>query len=502
MASPSCWRCLLRPSTAATPSPFPARHFTPLGLTTTTTTTKTILPATATTSITATPSAAHSFSTSTPSYAGGRPGVHQRLGKRMQLSKFKKKKEIMRPKAPKPGERKAFRKRIVLSNNNALPVRGLELMSPARLASQESAGHVLKIPDHLIDRLRAVEAFKSSQTWEFFHSPHMLVRPETVHICERMGESVKDGSTARIVVSGGKAAGKSMTLLQAQIYAFMEKWVVINIPEAQELTTAATDYAPIPDTDPQLWMQSSYALKFMQAILAGNRAVLEKVYTTRSYEDFTNPVAEGATLVTLIESAHEVDQAWSVFAAFWHELFIVKADSAGTPRPPILFSADGLASFMRTSDYRNQTFEPIHSHDLAIVRNFVDVLSGKTPLPSGGAVIGATCRSNAARNPSMELAINRQLARQQGPEAEMPQRDPYGRKYDERVDAVMENTGIEVVNVQGISKAEARSLLEYWAASGMMRAQINETTVSEKWMTGGNGIIGEMERAGLTCLRI
>lgn len=250
-------------------------------------------------------------------------------------------------------------------------------------------------------------------------------------------------------------------------------------------------------------MQSVYALKFMQSILAGNRTVLEKVYTTRSYEDFTNPVAEGATLATLIESAHEVDQAWPVFAAFWHELFAVKADSAGTPRPPILFTADGLASIMRTSDYRSQTFEPIHSHDLAIVRMFVDVLSGRTPLPSGGAAIAATCRSNAARNPSMELAINRQLARQQGTaEADLPQRDPYSRKYDERVDTVMEDTGIEVVDVRGISKAEARSLLEYWAASGMMRAQVNETIVSEKWMTGGNGIIGEMERAGLTCLRI
>lgn len=100
----------------------------------------------------------------------------------------------------------------------------------------------------------------------------------------------------------------------------------------------------------------------------------------------------------------------------------------------------------------------------------------------------------------MELAIDRQLARQA--DAELPPRDPYGRKYDARVDEVMEDTGLEVVNVKGISKPEARALMEYWAASGLLRAQVDETTVSEKWMTGGNGIIGEMERVGLLTLRL
>lgn len=272
------------------------------------------------------------------------------------------------------------------------------------------------------------------------------------------------------------------------------------MPAAQELTTAATDYAPIPDTNPQQWMQSVYALNLMKKMLIANRAVLDNIYTTRSYESFTNPVAEGATLVTLIESAREQDQAWPVFTALWYELTAVKADAYGTPRPPVLLALDGLHSAMRMSDYRGQSFEPIHSHDLAIVRMFVDVLSGRHALPNGGAAVAATCRSNAARNPSMELAIARQLARQAG--VELPPRDPYCRKYDARVDAALEDTGFEAVDVRGISKAEARALMEYWAASGLLRAEVDERTVSDKWMIGGNGIIGEMERAGLLTLRL
>lgn len=241
----------------------------------------------------------------------------------------------------------------------------------------------------------------------------------------------------------------------------------------------------------------------MHSIRTANRRLLENLYTSRSYESLTNPVAEGANLVALIDSARESDQAWPVFSALKYELFEVKADGTGRPRPPILFALDGLSSIMRVSDYRAINFDLIHSHDLVLVQMFVDILSGKTPLPNGGAVIGATSRNNAARNASMELAINRQLERQaQVPEEKLTPRDPYCRKYDERTDQVMENTGLEVVNVRGISKAEARALMEYWAASGLLRAQVNEKTVSEKWITGGNGIIGEMERAGLLTLRL
>ncbi|ROW11008.1 hypothetical protein VMCG_00893 [Cytospora schulzeri] len=457
-----------------------------------------------TTRTTTPPASSSSSSAAAPFSTTAHPqavGQHQRTGKRMKLSKFKKAKDIVRGKSPLPGERKAWRKRIVLSNNNAVPVHGAPRLDPDNMVSPESAGRVFKLPEDTIDQLRASEAFKSSQTWGLFHSPHVLVRPETVHLCARMREEADKGQTLRMVVAGEKAAGKSMVLLQAMSNAFLNGWVVINIPEAQDLTTACTEYAPIPDTNPQQWMQSVYALKLMQSIRNANRAALDRVYTTRSYEDFTNPVAEGATLNALIESAREPDQAWGVFSALMHELLVVKDESS--PRPRVLLALDGLAFAMRVSDYRSQAFEPIHSHDLAIVRIFVDLLSGKTAFPNGGAVVAATCRSNAPRNASMELAIDRQLARQQGlQDAELPPRDPYSRSYDARTDEVMEGTGLEVLNVRGISKKEARALMEYWAASGMLRATVDEKEVSEKWITGGNGIIGQMEKAGLLSLRL
>lgn len=149
----------------------------------------------------------------------------------MKLAKFKSKKEIIRPKAPLPGERKKWRKRVVLSNNNAIPVNGLSVMDEKNLANPESAGNVLKIPGFTIDQLRASEAFKSNQTWGMFHSPHTLVRPETVTVCRRMLEDAAEKRTARLVVAGEKTAGKSIVLIQAMANAFLNDWVVILIPE-------------------------------------------------------------------------------------------------------------------------------------------------------------------------------------------------------------------------------------------------------------------------------
>lgn len=78
---------------------------------------------------------------------------------------------------------------------------------------------------------------------------------------------------------------------------------------------------------------------------------------------------------------------------------------------------------------------------------------------------------------------------------ELTPRDPYERGYDARADAALE--GIQTLKLGGLSKLEARGLMEYWAKSGVLRAQVDETAVAEKWALSGGGIIGEIERGAL-----
>lgn len=158
-------------------------------------------------------------------------GRHIRRGRIGQNAR--KKREIVRFKKPAPGERKAFRKRIVLSNNNAAPVSGLIELDSEVMTNKDNLCRMVGLPDKLIDKLRTIESFKISQPWGLFRKPHVLVRKETIQLVQRLEEAVAQKQTLRTVLTGDKIAGKSMLLLQAQSHALLNKWVVINIPEGK-----------------------------------------------------------------------------------------------------------------------------------------------------------------------------------------------------------------------------------------------------------------------------
>lgn len=231
----------------------------------------------------------------------------------------------------------------------------------------------------------------------------------------------------------------------------------------------------------------------VQAIRKANARLLSGLKTVHSHPELVQHFPVGTTLLDLANGAKEVDSAWLVLNALWKEM-----TAKGHDRPPILLALDGLAHIMKVSEYRSPAFELIHSHDLALVRRFVDHLSGATPLPNGGAVIAATTRGNAPRMPTMDLALGGREAERDG--TEPPRRDLYVKGFDERVDAALAT--VQVLRLKGVNKAEARAVMEYWAASGLLRTTVDEPTVSEKWTMGGNGILGEMERATLRTMRL
>jgi small subunit ribosomal protein S29 len=228
----------------------------------------------------------------------------------------------------------------------------------------------------------------------------------------------------------------------------------------------------------------------MQAIYQNNQSILSQHKVQLDHMQLPISVTRNMTLGALLNATKEPDFAWPVFQAFWKELLL-------PGRPPILFSLDGLAHIMRISEYRSPAFELIHSHDLGLVRMFADALGGKTTFANGAAILGVTSKGNAPVIPSMEKAIAQARAAQKG-EA-IPSRDPFYRKYDERVFDSFH--GVKLLDVHGVSKTEARALMEYWAASGILRQRIDEKNVSEKWTMAGGGMVAEMERVALYDLR-
>jgi small subunit ribosomal protein S29 len=201
MATPNCWRCLARPT---------QRVLKPYSI--------------------STPSISIPFSTTAHLAAPkDTASKHTRTGKKLVLGKKKRKPDTGKPVLP--GERKAFRKRIQLRNDNALEVRGLAKLNVENIVDPGAIGSVVGIPDELIDQLRVMEAFKATQNWSLFRSPHMLIRKETVDFAKEITECVQLKQTYRTVITGEKGCGKSMLGLQALSTGFLNKWVVINIPE-------------------------------------------------------------------------------------------------------------------------------------------------------------------------------------------------------------------------------------------------------------------------------
>ncbi|MDI1493300.1 MAG: hypothetical protein OHK93_005088 [Ramalina farinacea] len=209
----------------------------------------------------------------------------------------KKKKDITPANVRKPaiGERKALRKRVVLSNTNALEVQGLQDINEKNMMDEEMQGKVLGIPGEVVDRLRAVEAFKPAQGWGLYRRPAMLMRSETLEYAKMM-DSMGTGSMRRVIV-GERGSGKTTMLLQAMTLAFLKGWVVINIPEAQDLTIAQTAYSPVGTTLPTTYIQKTYTASLLRAIQRAN-PILETLHITQSL-----PQAQSSSTITTSPSS-------------------------------------------------------------------------------------------------------------------------------------------------------------------------------------------------------
>ncbi|MCJ1389716.1 37S ribosomal protein S23 mitochondrial [Xylographa bjoerkii] len=442
-------------------------------------------------------------------------------GEKTTFSKKKKKAAESKGRPPAPGERKALRKRIVLSNTNALEVPDMQDLTAESMSNTKLQGQVIGIPGPVVDQLRAIEAFKTCQGWGFFRRPGMLVREETVSHGKLMQSmsGPADTRTIRRIYVGERGSGKSTMLLQAMTIAFLQNWVVINFPEGQDLTIGHTEYGPLPGFSPPVYHQKTYTAALLSRLVRAN-PVLSTLRLSQSHTSFPTPLQSNISLDRLaLLGASDPDIAYPVFLALWAELSA--PSTREHPRPKILLALDGIAHVMRNSAYRSTSFTPIHSHDLALVRFFIEHLSGAKALPNGGMVLAATSESNHPTVTTLQFKL-KQIEIAQNPESvaalpspvqpfltatgqdynPVPQPEPFVR-YDERVMQVLGGPGpqggLEVQRLKGLSREEARGLMEYWARSGMMRKEVSEGLVGEKWTMSGGGVVGELERG---CVRM
>ncbi|GAB7349637.1 hypothetical protein MBLNU459_g0316t1 [Dothideomycetes sp. NU459] len=425
---------------------------------------------------------------------GQKGGQSFKLGKQGKVSGKNVRVKTGRP--PAPGDRKALRKRIVLSNTNALEVQGMENFTVENMGDEKYQGQVLGLSDESIDSLRAIEAFKHTQGWSSFRRPATLVRKETTAMAQLVQGAAEAGSAkmVRKVLYGERGSGKSVLLLQAKAMAFLKGWVVIHIPEAQELTIAHTSYVPSTDSasGSTIYVQPHLTATLLGAIAKANHALLSTLRLSKKH-NLPIPVQENISLARFAElGARDPDIAWPFYQALMEELTTPSQQGEGLTRPPVLFTFDSINHVMANSAYLSADLEKVHAHDLALVRHFMSFFSGAKKLSNGGAILAADSSSNRTNNPTFDFTLSRNEALASGKNA--PEWNAYV-KADQNVLKAMD--GVDVWEIKGLTKDEARGVMEYYARSGMLRHTVNDSLIAEKWTLSGGGIIGALERASV-----
>jgi small subunit ribosomal protein S29 len=242
------------------------------------------------------------------------------------------------------------------------------------------------------------------------------------------------------------------------------------------------------------YTQDTYTANLLQQILKSNGAFLQSTKLSTK-PDLPLPLPATATLKELCALGMANPEAsWPVFMVLWNELSL-------PGRPPVLLAVDGLSHIMRHSEYMSAEVKPIHAHDLTLIRHFIDHLSGQKKLPNGGIVLGATSQSNAPTSAALDFCIEAAQARQKTPD-NIPQWNPYKTADVRTMEALKDllrsdSKDFDVIKVGGLTKEEARAIMEYYAESGMLRHRIDEGFVTEKWSLAGMGNIGELEKAAV-----
>jgi len=397
-------------------------------------------------------------------------------------------------------------------------------LSTANMHDKSTQGKVLGLPNDVVDAFRALDAFKATQGWSMFRRPATLITSHTQKLAQQIQSIGKDKSTVRQILTGEKGTGKSVLNLQAMAMASLKGWIVVHIPEAQDLVLGHTSYMPVQGANGKMmYSQPTYTAALLTKIVKANFNTLSKMQITLTH-DLPIPIQSNISLARFAElGASDPDLAWPIYAALFREL-------TAPGRPPIAYTLDGVAFAMRSTKYLDADVRPIHAHDLALLNHFNSFLSGTQKLRNGGLVLAVDSQSNRPAVPTLDHALQRPvrdakraeeeahlsafLNRNPGLKAVHEAREgaihPQLKEWrsamrsvspflatDDRVAAVLND--VAVVDVKGLSKEECRGIMEYYARSGMLRQRVDSLLVSEKWTMAGQGVVGEVERG---CVRM
>lgn len=251
------------------------------------------------------------------------------------------------------------------------------------------------------------------------------------------------------------------------------------------------------DGDPhQMYNQPQLARDILIRVAYSNSGVLEKLKPAHNHSRLVSSRQKINTLKDLATAgAENVQIAPQVWDAFWAEM-------QEPSRPPVMVAIDGINFWMGPTKYRNPDYKHIHAHQFTLIKQFIDLVfpSDEHTLANGGIVLACTTKSNHPTTPSFDFLIQQIRARNGGlaiTDPTFPLHEPYMREADSRVDEMVRSIEhTKLTELKGLSRGESKGLMEYFARSGILREQVTDGQVAEKWSLSGGGIVGELCKLG------
>lgn len=258
-------------------------------------------------------------------------------------------------------------------------------------------------------------------------------------------------------------------------------------------------YVPVPMKEgdkEQVYNQPQLARDLLTRVAYSNPQVLDKLKPVHNHDKLTPRRKQVKTLKDLaMIGAEDVHVASQVWKAFWKEM-------QEPSRPPMLIAIDGINFWMGQTKYHSADYKIIHSHQFTLITQFLNLIFSKTEkaLPNGGIVLACTTKSNHPTTPSFDLLVRQIRARNQGipiTDPAFPLHEPYMKLADKRVSDLMQSIEYtQLTELKGLSRGESKGLLEYFARSGILREQLTDGQIAEKWSLSGGGIVGELCKLG------
>ena len=110
-------------------------------------------------------------------------------------------------------------------------------------------------------------------------------------------------------------------------------------------------------------------------------------------------------------------------------------------------------------------------------------------------ILATSGGGNAPNTPVWDLVLQQIQAAKAG--VPLPQLAPYSTPDTQVMALATDEASMpDILRLEGLSKAELKGLLGYFARSGLFQGTVDDLTVAEKWTLSGGGNVGDFVKLG------